>query len=410
MAGEHLVFGIKGVPAFPLSVDNHPDQGLAILGGGLFGFRRHAAVGGAHDGRHAGRLKAVGNILFQQLVGRQDHHRAQLMQGVDNEPELVMPLEDEHHLIAFFDADGLKIVGGAAAFTLDIVESETAFGAVVGHMQERQLVRLPAGDGIHHIEGEIELIIVFIADTLQRAVLVLHRLNEVFIHAVLVVAPAGASHRRRLAIAMGDIFGGVEHHGVKLAVLPAHSNHAMGRTRIVIDGIAWSQHLAMGAHLHLQVAADDQIKLLALMGGQRDFPALGGLIVLRHGVQRLSNAVFIGRGHVVIGHAMGLLNALSIPRPGQGVGGQRGAAALDQVGHIHAEGQGAAVQKGEVQVALARFAGQVFRRGNAGFFGHLGRAQALHLAQLSNARRHFTDRQIKTGCNVCHVGSFSGTV
>ena len=177
---------------------------------------------------------------------------------------------------------------------------------------------------------------------------------------------------------MGDILGRIEHHGIKLAALAAHGDHAMGRARIVIDGIAGAQDLAVGAHLHLQMAADDQIKLLTLVGGQGDLLALGRFIVLRHGIQRIGDAVLERGSHVVIGHAVGFFDALAVARPGQGVGGQRRAAALDQVGYIDTEGQRAAVQESKVEVMLTRLAGKVFGSGDSCLLRHLCRAEAFH--------------------------------
>ena len=404
VAGEHLVFGVKGLPAFLFAVDHHLDHGLAILGDGPVGLRRHRAVRRAHHGGHARGLEAISNVLFQQLVGRQDHDGSQLVQSVDDEPELIMALEDQHHLVALFDADGLEIVGGASAFPLDLIEGEAALGLVLGDMQEGQLVGVLLGDGVHHVEGEIEGVVVLVFDALEGAVLVLRGDDEVFIHAAVGVGLALAAEGRGLAALMGDILRGVENHGVEFAVFPAHGNHAMGRAGIVIDGVAGPQDLAVGAHLNLEVPADDQVEFLALVGGQRDILALGGFVVFRQGVQRVGDAVFEGGSHVVIGHAVGLLNALAFPRPGQVKGAQGGAAALDQIGDVHAEGQGAAIEEGEVQVVLARLAGQVFGGGNAGLFRHLGRAEALHQAQLADTRRHFLDRQIQSG-DFCHKGT-----
>ena len=228
VAGEHLVFGVKGLPAFLFAVDHHLDHGLAILGDGPVGLRRHRAVRRAHHGGHARGLEAIGDILFQQLVGRQDDNGPQFVQGVDDEPELIMALEDQHHLVALFDADGLEIVGGASAFPLDLIEGEAALGLILGDMQESQLVGVLLGDGVHHVEGEIEGVVVLVFDSLEGAVLILRGDDEVLVHPALGVGLALAAEGRGLAALMGDILRGIEDHGVEFAVFPAHGDHHAG--------------------------------------------------------------------------------------------------------------------------------------------------------------------------------------
>ena len=93
---------------------------------------------------------------------------------------------------------------------------------------------------------------------------------------------------------------------------------------------------------------------------------------------------------------MGVLDVLALSGPGEGVVGQAGAGALDDVGDVHAEDLGAAVDKGEVQVALTGLTGLVLREGHVGLGGHLLLGQALDLPQLADAGRHLLELEIQT--------------
>ena len=104
----------------------------------------------------------------------------------------------------------------------------------------------------------------------------------------------------------------------------------------------------MLAHLDLQLAGEDDVELLALVGGAVDGPQLGLVAVLGHHIQGLGHPLFEPCGHIIVCHAVGVLDMLALPGPGEGVVAQAGAGALDDIGDIHAEGLGAAVDEGEV--------------------------------------------------------------
>ena len=404
MGGVGQVLLIEAAPALTLAIDHDLVFHRGAVQSGRFGLGGHVTVRRADDGANARCLKAVGNVLLQQLVGGQDDHRAQLVQGIDDVPELVMPLEDEHHLVAPLDADGAEVVAGLVGLALDILEGDAALGAVLRHMHESSFVRILVGNGVHHVEGEVEVLGILVGQAQQRAGLVLHGGDVILPDALLaVLLPLGSDGRRQLGAGVGDIIRRIEDDGVELAVLAAHRQQTVGRVGVVVDRVAGAEDLIMGTDLHLQVALEHQVELLALVGRQGDLLPLGSLIVFGLDVQRLGDTVLVGRGHVVVGHAVGLLDALTVACTGQVVGGQRRAGALDQVGHVNAQHLRAAVQEREVQIALAALTGQVIRHGHAGLQRHLRRCEALDLAQLLYSVGHFHDRQIKAGDHFFHL-------
>lgn len=137
------------------------------------------AVGGTDDGAHTGRLEAVGKVVRKQLVGRRDGDGAELVQAEDGEPELIVPLQDQHDAVAALDAEGGEVVGRLARAVLHVLEGEAALGHVVRHVQHGELVRAPSGDAVDDVEGKVEFVLMRKMELLETAVLVLHRLDEV---------------------------------------------------------------------------------------------------------------------------------------------------------------------------------------------------------------------------------------
>ena len=153
----------------------------------------------------------------------------------------------------------------------------------------------------------------------------------------------------------------------------------------------------MLAHLDLQGALEDEVAFLALVGGELDGPALrlgavGGL-----DVERLGDAVLEVGSQVVVGQAVGLLDLPAPSGPGEGVGPQLGALALDEVRDVHAEGEGAPVEEREVQILLARLAPAVLLLGDGGLFGHLRNGETADLPQFPDTPGHFPDLVVQSG-------------
>ena len=82
----------------------------------------------------------------------------QLVEAQDGEPELVVPLENQQHPVPPPDAQGLEVVGRPGGVAGHILESEIALLLVPVHVEHGQLVGVLGGDGVHAVEGEVELV------------------------------------------------------------------------------------------------------------------------------------------------------------------------------------------------------------------------------------------------------------
>ena len=103
--GEQAVFRVKVVPALALAADENLRQMRTRVGLRDVDLMCRVAVRRTDDRAHARRLEAIGEIMLHQLVRRRDGDRAQLMQAEDRKPELIVPLEHQHHAVAALHAE-----------------------------------------------------------------------------------------------------------------------------------------------------------------------------------------------------------------------------------------------------------------------------------------------------------------
>ena len=199
---------------------------------------------------------------------------------------------------------------------------------------------------------------------------------------------------------------GVEHDGVEIAVLFFDGDHAVGRRAVVVDAVPGAQHLLVMPDLHHQVAGDHDVALLPGVARQLDIPVLGFLAVGAVHIERLRDAVQERRCQVVVLHPVGLVDSLALAGSRHGVGTERGADALDDVGDVYAERQGAAIDKGEVEVLFPSFARQILFDGDAGLLRHLCRSESCDLSELPDTERHFPDLEIQSRNTVHGLSSF----
>ena len=366
---------------------------------------RGVAVRRAEDSLHARRVEAVFQIVRLKLIDRRNGDRAQLVQAQYRRPELPVPLERQHHAVALLNAQGLKVVGALRALLLHVLKGEAALLMVTREMQHGQLVGLALGNRVHNVVGEVECFRILEGDFLRRTPVVQLDVHIAAIDAFIgrLIGHGSIGQDRRAGQLGHRLAGGVQHDGVEQTVLPADGDHAVGRGGIVIGGVARLQYHRVLAHLHLQLALDDDVALLSLVGGQLDVAVLRARAVHGVDIQRLGDAVPEGGRHVLITHPVRLSDGLPHAPPRDGHGGQIRAGALNDVGHVHIERQRAAIDKGEVQVAFPLLADGVFRLADVGLARHFGDGKVFDFAQLADAARHFVDLEIQGGGGLCHA-------
>ena len=143
-------------PAGPRAAHRH----LQLQGGRLrlrgVHVLQHQGVRRGHDQLDVRGVVPVDEVLGGELVGGGDGDGAQLVQRQQAEPELVAPLEDQHHRVALADAQGAEQVGGAVAGLAHLREGEAGGLAAVVAPDQGHLVGLGAGVLVHHVVGEVE--------------------------------------------------------------------------------------------------------------------------------------------------------------------------------------------------------------------------------------------------------------
>ena len=159
----------------------------------------------------------------------------------------------------------------------------------------------------------------------------------------------------------------------------------------------------MIAHLDLQGALDDQVKLLPGVGRGMDGLMLLGL--------RVFIGDPIGRAQLLAEHRCQILDhdAVLLRRngalapPGDGIAGELRTVALKQVSQFNAEGQGTLMNKGKGQVAHALLVAQVNIHRHIRPLGHLRAGVADNLSHLPDPAGKLV--QFIVDCCLVHVGS-----
>ena len=262
-------------------------------------------------------------------------------------------------------------------------------------MQHGQLVGILVRHRVHDVEGKVELVLVLEGDGLERAVFVLHAVDELLGNQRRFLV---GGHQRLAHLVLGDLLAR-QNHGQEGAVLAVHGDHAVGCGGVVDDAVALVEHLGAVAHAHHQRAADDQVELLAGVGGGVD-----GLILLLGGIFVLHP---VGLGQLVAEHGRKILDGDAVLLGGgqalaparDGVVGQVGAVTLQQLGHLNAEGLGALVNNGEGKIHASAFILHVGLLVQTGILCHFSDRQAQNLAHVADAQRDL----LKLGERIVHV-------
>ena len=113
---------------------------------------------GADDRLYVGRIGAIDDVLLRQQMGGRDGHGAELMQRNDGVPELVAPLEDQHHFVAAAYAERLEIGGGTIRSLLDLCKGEVDVFAVIIRPAEGASRRLLFGPSIDDVVSVVEVL------------------------------------------------------------------------------------------------------------------------------------------------------------------------------------------------------------------------------------------------------------
>ena len=390
--GIAVDLAVVGVPALALAVDDDLDErrrprrrrqlllGQLRLMGGL-------PVRRAEDRLDVARLEPVGEVVGHELVRRGNHHRADLVAGEDDRPELVVALQHEHDLVAPPDPQRRHEVRRAVRILRHVLEREAALGEVVGDVQHRQALRIAAGDLVHDVEGEVESLDVLERDVLQRAVRVLFNRDEVLHDARRGrLAVRGAHHRERLvALVRHD-------HREKRALLTADGDHPVRNGRTVEGGVARLQDLLMLADAQLELPAQDVVVLLAAMGRGVDRRVLEPRVVVVGDEIRCRLAVAEMRRHVADFDALLARRHDAFARARHLQVGELGRVPLQQRRQVDAEDERALVQERERGIALGRLDRTALLLAYAGPLRQPSQRQALDFAHLTNAFGDSTQR------------------
>ena len=136
--------------------DQRPKRGR--IGQGVRDVAKDLRFTGADDRLYVGRIGAIDDVLLRQQMGGRDGHGADLMQRNDGVPELIAPLEDQHHFVPAAYAERLEIGGGTIRSLLDLCKSEVDVFAVIVRPTESAPRRLLFGPNIDDVVSVVKVL------------------------------------------------------------------------------------------------------------------------------------------------------------------------------------------------------------------------------------------------------------
>lgn len=118
---------------------------------------RDIPVRGADDSLDARRVEAVLEVMLDQQIRCRDDDRAEFVERENREPEVVMPLENDHDAVALADSERLEVVRGHRRISRHIPEREASLVLLGVEVEHRELVRTLLGERVDDVKREVEL-------------------------------------------------------------------------------------------------------------------------------------------------------------------------------------------------------------------------------------------------------------
>ena len=318
-----------------------------------------------------------------ELVGGRDRDGTDFMECQHGEPELVVAFEHDHDAVAFFDAEGGKVVGGAVGCVLHFFEGEAAFHMVFVYMEHSQFGGIFVGDPVHNIECEVETFFVDEVDGFQTTFFVFHAFDEFIGYEGFGLVGGNESFAYN---AFFGFFAG-ENHGAEDAVFTVDGDHAVGKMGMVVDGVPGAEDLGFFTDLDFEMTADNVVKLLTFVGGEMDgafllflfvfvaYPVGFGDLIAETGCEMDDlDTVFINGG-------------LAFAASCYGVAAEFCGAPFQKVGNFKAESQSAFVDEREGQVLLTFFIDAILRCRGVGLHRHFFNGEITNFAHFADTGR-----------------------
>ena len=154
LQGHFLLVAVEAL-ALPAQ-DHHMLEAFALLHRHLRALEHAFVLVRDDDHLDARGVHTVEHVLFGQQMGGGHAHGAQLVQGHEDRPEFQVTAQNQHHLVALADAQGLEQVGRAVALFLQLSKGITDAGPAFIRPQHGQPVGFFLGDAVGHVVGEVE--------------------------------------------------------------------------------------------------------------------------------------------------------------------------------------------------------------------------------------------------------------
>ena len=322
--------------------------------------------------------------MDEQLIRREDRHSPDPVQGIDEDPELPVAAQHQHHAVALFDAERNEVVRRLAGQVGELFEREFAVFVIAAEPGERDFVGRLLGQAVQNVVREVEGVGIVELDLVQDAVLV-----ELGVEVVLIQETAFG------AIFLGDVRdrggrGGrslgafaVHDDREKFAGLAVRGYHAVRQTGVEQHAVARIQHVDLVAELNAQTTGQHVVEFVAGVRREVDRQAL----VLRLGAdEQRFGVAFLQQGReVTVVELLAALDRHAAALARDVVQRKLGRLAADEHTYIDTEPLRAEVKEGERTFNETVFMLPVFFYGDTRDPGHFLFGDFHDLTDVANA-------------------------
>ena len=322
--------------------------------------------------------------MHEKLVRGEHGHRADPVQGVDEDPELPVAAQHHHHAVALLDAERNEVVRGLAGHVGDLFEREFAVFVRAAEPGERDLVRRLLGQAVEHVVCEVERVGIVELDLVQDAVFV-----ELGVEVVLIQQTLPG----RCFVVLGDRGGrggdrglgafAVHDDGEEFAGLSVRGDHAVRQAGVQQHAVARLQHVDLAAELDAQAAGQHVVELVPRVRRQVDRQPF--VLRLGRNVERFRIAVLQQGCEVAVIKLLAALDRHAFALARDVVQRKLGRLAAHKYTDIDTESLRAEVKEGERTFDEAVFMLPVFFYGDARDLGHFLFGDFPDLTDVANA-------------------------
>ncbi len=350
-------------------------------------------ISSADYGAYAGRIIAVHKIVFNQHMGCRDCDRAQLVEPENRCPELPVTFQHQHDTVSLPNANGTEIVCCLTGQTPHIAKGEFTFILCMIQMYHSNLIRAFLGKSVYGIISKIVFFQIGKTNILKQSVFIFRALDKGGDYWIFRKLMQRCCFKFCRSGFFSHIISAVTvvHNQCKKFAVSVYCNHAMGKTGVIIYGIAFMENFCFAVNFHLQRASQHKVKFLPCMAAGTDFCRLLFFAVFRCHIERFGDFVLEHGCKVIIMKSLPAGNRKTVTGTVYIIFGQGGAGAFQDIGGVGAQTLCAFIDECESKIGFTCFQCAIGFQSGVGAGCHFFFCNLAAFPQRTDAPCNITD-------------------